>query len=192
MRGASTSVSVRTVERTVINMGSQRRRPTRVPLLTARHKALLLSWARQHYHWTVDDCKHVAWSDESRFQLYRTGARVRAWTHHYTINPVCQQGTVQSGGASVMVWDVCSWRDMGPLIRLETTLTEMNIIEDIRDALLHAVKNRSPPPQNPMDLWAVLQDAWCELSPRYLQTLVESMPHRVAALLCVRGGPTRY
>ncbi|GBM92888.1 hypothetical protein AVEN_205218-1 [Araneus ventricosus] len=152
-----------------------------------------------------------------------------------------------------MVWDVCSWRDMGPLIRLETTLTggkylsilsdhlhsflsivnsdglgqfqqdnatphasrvatkwfqehssdfrhfhwppkcpEMNTIEDIRDALLHAVENRSPPPRTPMDLWTVLKDEWCELPPRYLQTLVESMPHRVAALLRVRGGATRY
>ncbi|GBM28288.1 hypothetical protein AVEN_233164-1 [Araneus ventricosus] len=151
-----------------------------------------------------------------------------------------------------MVWNVCSWRDMGPLIRLETTLTgdrylsilpdhlhffmsivhsdglgqfqqdnaiphtsrvatkwlqehssdfrhfhwppkspEMNNIKDIRDALLHAVENRSPPPRTPMDLWTVLKDEWCELPPRYLQTLVESMPHRVAALLCVRGGPTR-
>ncbi|GBM85494.1 hypothetical protein AVEN_167644-1 [Araneus ventricosus] len=211
---------MRTVQRTVINMGSQSRRPTRVPLLTARHKALLLSWARQHYHWTVDDWKH---------------------------------GTVQSGGASVIVWDVCSWRDMAPLIRLETNLTgdrylsilpdhlhsfmpivhsdglgqfqqdnatphasrvatkwlqeqssnfrlfhwspkspEMNIIEDIRDALLHAVENRSPPPRTPMNLWTVLKDEWCELLPRYLQTLVESMPHLVAALLCVHGGPTRY
>ncbi|GBN21626.1 hypothetical protein AVEN_247407-1 [Araneus ventricosus] len=53
--GASTSVSVRTVQRTVNNMGSQSRRPTRVPLLTALHKALFLSWAQQHYHWTVND-----------------------------------------------------------------------------------------------------------------------------------------
>ncbi|GBM10248.1 hypothetical protein AVEN_177510-1 [Araneus ventricosus] len=68
---------------------------------------------------------------------------------------------------------------------------EMNIIEDIRDALLHAVENRSPPPRTPMDLWIVLKDEWCELPPRHLQTSVESMPHRVAALLCVRGGPTR-
>ncbi|GBL74377.1 hypothetical protein AVEN_235345-1 [Araneus ventricosus] len=81
--GISTSVSVRTVQRTAINMGSQSRRPTCVPLLTARHKALLLSWARQHYHWTVDDWKHVAWSDESRFQLYRTDARVRVWRRHH-------------------------------------------------------------------------------------------------------------
>ncbi|GBM13869.1 hypothetical protein AVEN_156225-1 [Araneus ventricosus] len=81
--GASASVSVRTVRRTVINMGSQSRKPTRVPLLTALHKALLLSWVRQHYHWTVDDWKHVAWSDESRFQLYRTDARVRVWRQHH-------------------------------------------------------------------------------------------------------------
>ncbi|GBM52022.1 hypothetical protein AVEN_271380-1, partial [Araneus ventricosus] len=58
-------------------MGSQSRRPTRVPLLTARHKALLLSWARQHDHWTVDDWKHVALCNEYRFQLCRTDARVR-------------------------------------------------------------------------------------------------------------------
>ncbi|GBM00963.1 hypothetical protein AVEN_151414-1 [Araneus ventricosus] len=79
--GASASVRVRTVQRTVINMGSQSRRPTRVPL-TARYNVLRLSWARQHYHWTVDDWKHVAWSDESRFQLYRTDAHVRVWRQH--------------------------------------------------------------------------------------------------------------
>ncbi|GBM19672.1 hypothetical protein AVEN_199843-1 [Araneus ventricosus] len=42
---------------------------------------------------------------------------------YWIIHPVCQQGTVQYGGASVMLWNVYSWRDMGPLIRLETTLT---------------------------------------------------------------------
>ncbi|GBM78532.1 hypothetical protein AVEN_244615-1 [Araneus ventricosus] len=152
-----------------------------------------------------------------------------------------------------MVWDVCSWRDMGPLIHLETTLTgdrylsilpdhlhsfmsilnfdglgqfqqdnatphtsrvatkglqehssdfrhfhwppkspEMNIIEDIRDALLHAVEKRSPPPCTPMDLLTALQDSWCEFPPGYLQTLVESMPRRFESLLHARGGPARY
>ncbi|GBL78167.1 hypothetical protein AVEN_42746-1 [Araneus ventricosus] len=136
------------------------------------------------------------------------------------------KGTIQSGGTSVMVWDVCSWRDIGPLIRLETTLTgdrylsilpdhlhsfmsivhsdgleqfqqenaiphtsrvatkwlqehssyfrhfhwtskspEKDIIEDIRDALLHAVEKRSPPPRTPIDLLTALQDSWCEFPP---------------------------
>ncbi|GBM53784.1 hypothetical protein AVEN_145353-1 [Araneus ventricosus] len=37
--------------------------------------------------------------------------------------------------------------------------TEMNIIEVIRDALLHAVEKRSPPPRTPMDLLTALQDS---------------------------------
>ncbi|GBL85284.1 hypothetical protein AVEN_222749-1 [Araneus ventricosus] len=68
---------------------------------------------------------------------------------------------------------------------------EMNIIEDIRDALLHAVEKRSPPPRTPMDLWTVMKDEWCEFLPGYLQTLVETMPHRFASLLSAHGGPTR-
>ncbi|GBL83399.1 hypothetical protein AVEN_110703-1 [Araneus ventricosus] len=52
-----------------------------------------------------------------------TNGRVRVWRQpHESIDPTCQQGTVQSNGASVMVWGMCSWRDMGPLIRLKTTL----------------------------------------------------------------------
>ncbi|GBO41356.1 hypothetical protein AVEN_56651-1 [Araneus ventricosus] len=136
-------------------MGSQSRRPTRVPLLTALHKALLLSWTRQYYNWTVDDWKHVVWSDESRFQLYRVDGHVLT-------------------------------------LPLTTQSPEMNIIEDIRDALLHAVEKRSPPPHTPMDLLTALQDSWCEFPPGYLQTPVECMPRRFASLLRARGGPTRY
>ncbi|GBM11549.1 hypothetical protein AVEN_240683-1 [Araneus ventricosus] len=69
---------------------------------------------------------------------------------------------------------------------------DINIIEDIWDALLHVVEKRSPPPRTSMDLLTALQDSWCEFSPGYLQTLVESMLHRFASLLRAHGGPTRY
>ncbi|GBM22753.1 hypothetical protein AVEN_196120-1 [Araneus ventricosus] len=85
-------------------MGFRSRRTIIAPLLTARHNALCIAWARQHIHWTVDDWKHVAWSGECRFQLYRADGRVRVWRKpHKSMDPTCQQGTVQSGGASVMV-----------------------------------------------------------------------------------------
>ncbi|GFV17083.1 HTH_Tnp_Tc3_2 domain-containing protein [Trichonephila clavipes] len=65
--GTSTSVTVRTIQRNIIDIGFRSRRSTRVPLLTTRYKALHLAWARQHRHWTVDYWKHVAWPDESLF-----------------------------------------------------------------------------------------------------------------------------
>ncbi|GBN04538.1 hypothetical protein AVEN_205686-1 [Araneus ventricosus] len=49
--------------------------------------------------------------------------------------PCFKQGTIQSGEASVMVWDVCSWCDMGPLIRLETTLTGDRYLSILSDHL---------------------------------------------------------
>ncbi|GFV58963.1 transposable element Tcb2 transposase [Trichonephila clavipes] len=112
--------------------------PTRVSLLTARHTALLLTLARQHRHWTVHDQKHVAWYDESRFQLNRADGRVQVWRQpHKSMKPTCQQETVQAGGGSLMVWvwGVCSWRNMGPLIRLDTTLTSDWYVSILSDHL---------------------------------------------------------
>ncbi|GBN78866.1 hypothetical protein AVEN_192847-1 [Araneus ventricosus] len=66
----------------------------------------------------------------------------------------------------------------------------MNIIEPIWVALQCAVQKRSPPPGTPMDFRTALQDSWCEKPPGYLQTLVDTMPRRVASFLCAR--PKRY
>ncbi|GBN43484.1 hypothetical protein AVEN_259538-1 [Araneus ventricosus] len=64
---------------------------------------------------------------------------------------------------------------------------EMKIIEDIRDALLHAVEKRSRQPSTPIDLLTALQDSLCEFPPGYLQTPVESMPRRFASFLRALG-----
>ncbi|GFT25664.1 HTH_Tnp_Tc3_2 domain-containing protein [Trichonephila clavipes] len=81
-------------------------------------------------------------------------------------------GAVQAGEGSVMVYDAWSWRDMGPLIRLDTIMAGEKY-------------KRSPPPPTPTELWTTLQNSWCQLPPALLQTLIESMPPRVAAHLLV-------
>ncbi|GFY01759.1 hypothetical protein TNCV_1467511 [Trichonephila clavipes] len=48
------------------------------------------------------------------------------------------------------------------------------------------------PTLTPSDLWTALQDSWCQLPPALHQTLIESMPRRVEALLRARWGPARY
>ncbi|GFW18835.1 transposable element Tcb2 transposase [Trichonephila clavipes] len=132
--GPSTSVTVRTIQRNIIGKGFRSR--TRVPLLTARQKALRLAWAHQHRHWTVDDWRHIAWFDESRFHLNRANGRVWIWRlFHESMDPTCQKGTVQVGGGSMMVWSGCIWRDMGPLIRLDMTLTGDRYVSILSDHL---------------------------------------------------------
>jgi hypothetical protein len=110
-------VSLWTIQQNITDVGFQSRSPTAWP------KALHLAWTHQHRYWIVDDWKHVARSNESHFQLYRANVcgSVRVWVWrktHESMEPVCQQGTVQAAGGSVMVWGMCSWSDVGPLIWL--------------------------------------------------------------------------
>ncbi|GBN37285.1 hypothetical protein AVEN_160868-1 [Araneus ventricosus] len=75
--GPSASVSENTVQQALLDMGLCSRRPTRVPLLTKRHRQLRLQWAREHRDWTMDEWKRVAWSDEARFLIHLVDGRVR-------------------------------------------------------------------------------------------------------------------
>ncbi|GFV90335.1 transposable element Tcb2 transposase [Trichonephila clavipes] len=51
------------------------------------------------------------------------------------MDPNSQQGTVNAGGGSVMVWSVCSCRNMGPLIRLGMALTSEMYVSILSDHL---------------------------------------------------------
>ncbi|GFV58883.1 HTH_Tnp_Tc3_2 domain-containing protein [Trichonephila clavipes] len=101
----STSVTGQTIQRNIIDMGFRSQMPTRV----ARSKAARLAWTRQHRHLTVDDCRNVAWSHESRFRLNRAHGCVRIWRQpHESMDPTSQQGTFQAGGSSVVACSICS------------------------------------------------------------------------------------
>ncbi|GFV71314.1 transposable element Tcb2 transposase [Trichonephila clavipes] len=80
--------------------------------------------------------KYVTWFDESRFQLNGADGRVRVVIQpHESMDPTWQQGTVQAGGGAMMVSGVCSWTDMGPLMRLDTTLSCDRYVSILSDHL---------------------------------------------------------
>ncbi|GBN77904.1 hypothetical protein AVEN_40024-1 [Araneus ventricosus] len=102
--GPSTRVLEHTVQRTLLDMGLCSRRPTRVPLLTKRHRQLCLQWAREYREWIMDEWRTVAWLDESRFLIYHIDGRVRV--HHLPgeqLLPSCTAGHTQAGGGGIML-----------------------------------------------------------------------------------------
>ncbi|GFT19619.1 HTH_Tnp_Tc3_2 domain-containing protein [Trichonephila clavipes] len=111
--GASRTVSKRTVQRSLHHIGFGSRRPTRVPLLNARHQAARLVWARENRDWSVEDRKRVAWSDESRFRM-PTGGReygvrlMKPWILHARLE--MYKGMVTQSWSGVFfrgtVWDL--------------------------------------------------------------------------------------
>ncbi|GBO24076.1 hypothetical protein AVEN_160407-1 [Araneus ventricosus] len=103
--GPSASASEHTVQRTLLDMGLCSRRPTRVPLLTKRHRQLRLQWAREHRDWTMNGWKRVAWSDESRFLIHHVDGRVRVRRlPGELLLPSCTAGHTQAGGGVIMLW----------------------------------------------------------------------------------------
>ncbi|GBL82581.1 Transposable element Tc1 transposase [Araneus ventricosus] len=117
-------------------MGFGSRRPTRVPLLNARHQAARLAWAREHREWTLEDWERVAWSDESRFRLLHFDGRLRIWRQaHEAMDNACQVGTVQGHGGSIMVWGVFSWQFLGSLVLVPTSLNAIRFVEFLGDHL---------------------------------------------------------
>lgn len=79
----------------------------------------------------------MALSDESQFQLFRAemvGFECGAGAHE-AMNSSCEQGTVQAGGGSVMVWGVFTCHGLGLLIHSTTSLTSGHYVELLGDHL---------------------------------------------------------
>ncbi len=64
-QGMRKTISEHTTRRTLKQMGYSSRRPHRVPLLSAKNRKQRLQFAQTHQNWTIEDCKNIAWSDES-------------------------------------------------------------------------------------------------------------------------------
>ncbi len=62
-------ISERTTPRTLKQMDYSSRRPHRVPLLSAKNRKQRIQFTQDHQNWTIEDCKNIVWSDESRFLL---------------------------------------------------------------------------------------------------------------------------
>ncbi len=87
------TISEHTTRLSLKKMGSSSRRPHRVPLLSAKNRKQRLQFTQDHYNWTIEDCRNVAWSDESRFLLQHSDVgsefgikNMKAWSILASLN----------------------------------------------------------------------------------------------------------
>ncbi len=127
------TISEHTTRRTLKQMGSSSRTPHRVPLLSAKNRKRRIQFTQDHQNWTIEDCKNVPWSDESRFLRHSDG-RVRIWCkEHESMDPSCLVSTVQAGGGGVMVWGIFSWHTLGLLVPIEHRLNTTACLSIVAD-----------------------------------------------------------
>ncbi len=128
------TISEHTTRRTLKQMGYSSRRPHRVPILSAKNRKRRLQFTQDHQNWTIEDCKNIAWPDESRFLLRHSDGRVRIWCkEHESMDPSCVVSMVQAGGGVVMVWGIFSWHTLGPLVSIEHRLNTTAYLSIVAD-----------------------------------------------------------
>ncbi len=127
-------ISERTTRRTLKQMGYSSRRPHRVLLLSAKNRKRRIQFTQACENWTIEDCKNVAWSDESCFLLRHSDGRIRIWCkEHDSMGPSCLVSTVQAGGGGVMVWGMFSWHTLGILVPIEHRLNATAYLSIVTD-----------------------------------------------------------
>ncbi|GFV63316.1 transposable element Tc1 transposase [Trichonephila clavipes] len=117
-------------------MGLRSKRPTRVPLLTKRHRQLRLPWTQEHHDWSMDQWERVDWSDESRFVIHPADGRIRIRRLPCEqLLPQCTVSHTQAGGGSIMLWGTFSWAFLGPVVVVEQTMNATGYLNIIADQL---------------------------------------------------------
>jgi transposase len=69
---------------------------------------------------------------------------------------------------------------------------DLNPIEHLWDEIKRRLRKRRPPIVTLNQLRGALQDEWENIDEALIQTLIESMPRRIRAVIGARGGHTRY
>ena len=74
-----TVVSINTIRKEAYLLGFHGRAAAHKRLITKSNRAARLRWCKARKNSSVDEWKQVLWSDETRFNLYRSDGRIWVW-----------------------------------------------------------------------------------------------------------------
>lgn len=126
---ANVAARPRTVRQRLFSAGRYSYIAPKKPLLTARHRATRLQWARAHSHWTAEVWGRVLFTDETPLHLVQTTQR-RQFRSRRGAGRVTNivQPRLHSGGGSIMVWGAFAVDRVLPLHRVQGTLTGQSYV----------------------------------------------------------------
>ncbi|KAJ1302390.1 hypothetical protein OPQ81_002708 [Rhizoctonia solani] len=104
------------------------------PALTSDHIKARLAFAKAHQFWTVEDWKHVQWSDETKINRFGSDGL------HYAYKRVGQEPqphqinqTHKHGGGHIMVWACIGWHGPGYMCKIDGNLNKELYVEILDD-----------------------------------------------------------
>ena len=98
------SITPQTIRRQLKSTGWKAVVKKKRPYLSKRHKHARMEFAERHLGWTLDDWKHVIWSDETKINRFSSDGKRYVWKEAGEgLSDRLVEGTVMFGGGNVMV-----------------------------------------------------------------------------------------
>ncbi|GFU54715.1 transposable element Tcb1 transposase [Trichonephila clavipes] len=204
------SVSARTIRRRLQQSGLSVRRPLLGLPLTQNHRRLHHQWCDEGSMWAAE-WNEVVFTDDSRICLQHHDGRIRVWRHrgermlnscvmHRHTGPapsimglataIFQQDNARPHVARIVQKffvnhqiELLPWPARSP---------DLSPIENMWSMVAKRLTQITPPTASPDQLWQRVEAAWSAVPQERIQSLFESMPRRVAAVISNNGGYSGY
>ncbi|GFW86011.1 transposable element Tcb1 transposase [Trichonephila clavipes] len=172
------SVSARTIRRRLQQSDLSASCPLLGLPLTQNHRRLRRSWCDERRMWAAE-WNEVVFTDESRICLQHHDGRIRVWRHRgerMQNSCVMHRHTGPSPGITI---ELLPWSARSP---------DLSPIENMWSMFVQRLTQITPPAATPDQLWQRVEAAWSAVPQEHIQSLFESMPRRVAAVISNTGG----
>lgn len=137
-----TDVHPITVRRVLKSAGYNARVARKKPFISKINKKKRIEFANEFVHKKLDFWDKVLFSDESKFNIFRSDGRVLVWRKPNTEFEVKNlQSTVKHGGGGVMVWGCMSSSGVGNLVFIEGTMDQYVYLNILKENLKKSVEN---------------------------------------------------
>ncbi|KAJ1301371.1 hypothetical protein OPQ81_008636 [Rhizoctonia solani] len=110
------------------------------PKLTRAHIKARLEFAKAHKDWTVEDWKHVLWSDETKINCLWSDGVHWAWARPGEgLSDQLIVPTANFGGGSLMFWGCMGWNGTGHGTKIDSRLNKELYVEILADEFLDSL-----------------------------------------------------
>lgn len=72
-------ISASTIRRTLRKNGMKSTKKVKKPFLSSKHRKARYEFAKRYKNWTINDWKHVVWSDETKINRFGCDGRKWCW-----------------------------------------------------------------------------------------------------------------
>ncbi|UYV69994.1 hypothetical protein LAZ67_7001413 [Cordylochernes scorpioides] len=162
----------------------------------------LCAWQWRSLSHITNQWNEIVFTYESRFCLQHHDGRIRVWRHRgeRMLNS-CVMHRHTGPAPDIMVWGGIGYHSRIPLVRIAGALNSQRYISQVLEPVVLPYFRGLPTvifqqiassAATADQLWQRVEAAWSAVPQEHIQSFIESMPRRVAAVISNKGGYSGY